>query len=140
VNGLLSKEKKLVQGVQLRTAYRVYLCLLRSRRASAKDIQKSMEFSTVAQAKYHLKRLVELGLAKEEENELFTGTDRRFGILRFFFRIRRSVFPMSLFYCAFFGILTAFLFLRSPTIEILLMGTLITAKEVADTYVFYSML
>lgn len=137
---LLDEERELVKDVQLRTAYRVYLCLLKSRTASAKDIQKAMEFPTVAQAKYHLKRLMDLGLAKEDENEMFTGTNRRFGILRFFFRIRNSIFPLSLFYSAFFGVLTVFLFLRSSTMEILLLGALITSKEIADTYTFYAML
>jgi hypothetical protein len=140
VSELFEKERALVRGVQLRTAYRVYMCLLRSRAASAKDIQEAMAFSTPAQAKYHLKRLVDLGLAKEDGDATYRATERKFGILRFFFRIRNSVMPMSLFYSAFFGILTVFLFLRSPTIEILLMGALITAKEVADTYTFYAML
>jgi hypothetical protein len=137
---LLEKERALVRGVQLRTAYRVYLCLLKSREASIKDVQKAMEFPTPAQAKYHLKRLVELGLAKENGDATFRAADRRFGILRFFFRIRDSVYPMSLFYSVFFGVLTGFLFLRSPTVEILLLGGLVTAKEIADTYTFYVLL
>jgi hypothetical protein len=136
----LEKERVLVRGVQLRTAYRVYLCLLKSRGASVKDVQKAMQFPTAAQAKYHLKRLVELGLAREEEGATYSATNRRFGILRFFFRIRKSVFPMSLFYSLFFGVLTFFLFLRSPTIEVLLLGALVTVKEIADTFMFYSIL
>ena len=137
---MLEKERVLVKDVQLRTAYRVYLCLLKSRKASAKDIQKAMDFPTVAQAKYHLKRLIDLGLAKEEENDMFTGTDRRFGMLRFFFRIRNSIFPLSIFYSVFFGLLTAVLFFRSLSVEVLLLGGLITTKEIADTYTFYAML
>jgi len=140
VSSLLEKERVLVKDVQLRTAYRVYLCLLKSRKASAKDIQKAMDFPTVAQAKYHLKRLIDLGLAKEEENDMFTGTDRRFGMLRFFFRIRNSIFPLSIFYSVFFGLLTAVLFFRSLSVEVLLLGGLITTKEIADTYTFYAML
>lgn len=140
VSSLLEKERKLVRGVQLRTAYRVYLCLLKSRVASIKDIQKAMEFPTTAQAKYHLKKLVDLGLAKEDEDAMFRATERRFGILRFFFRVRNSIFPISLFYSVFFGLLTVFLFLRSPSIEVLLLGALITSKEVADTYTFFAML
>lgn len=140
MSSLLEKERVLVKDVQLRTAYRVYLCLLKSRKASAKDIQKAMDFPTVAQAKYHLKRLIDLGLAKEEENDMFTGTDRRFGMLRFFFRIRNSIFPLSIFYSVFFGLLTAVLFFRSLSVEVLLLGGLITTKEIADTYTFYAML
>lgn len=136
---MLEKERNLVNNVQLRTAYRVYLNLLRLRAASAKDIQKSMEFPTTAQAKYHLKKLVDLGLAEQGEDGAFTATGRKFGILRFFFRFRNSIFPMSVFYGAFFGSLTILLFLRSPSLEVLLLGALITSKEVADTYMFFAM-
>jgi hypothetical protein len=136
---LLEKERKLVNTVQLRTAYRVYLNLLRLRAASAKDIQKSMEFPTTAQAKYHLKKLVDLGLAEQGENGAFTATERKFGILRFFFRFRNSIYPMSAFYSVFFGLVTTLLFLRSPSVEVLLLGALITSKEVADTYMFFTM-
>ncbi len=140
VSSLLEKERELVRDVQLRTAYRVYLCLLKSRTASAKDIQRPMGFPTVAQAKYHLKKLVDLGLAKEREDGTYEATERKFGILRFFFRIRNSILPLSLFYSAFFGLLTLVLLFRSPSIEILLLGGLITTKEIADTYMFYAML
>lgn len=135
---LLEREKELVNGVQLRTGYRVYLCLLKLRAASVKDVQKSMDFPTTAQAKYHLKKLVDLGLAKADE-DVYRATGKRFGLLRFFFTVRHSILPISLFYSVFFGILTAMLFLRSPSVEILLLGGLITSKEVADTYVFYAM-
>jgi hypothetical protein len=137
---LLEKERKLVNDVQLRTGYRVYLSLLRLRAASIKDIQESMKFPTTGQAKYHLKRLVDLGLAKQDENGTFRVTERKFGMLRFLFRVRNSVFPMSAFYSAFFALLTVFLFLKSPTVEVLLLGVLITSKEVVDTYIFFSML
>jgi hypothetical protein len=133
------KERDLVQNVQFRTGFRVYLHLLKLRSASAKDIQKAMGFPTPAQAKYHLKRLVELGLATEDERA-YGVVERRFGILRFFFKARYSIFPMSLFYSVFFGLLTVFLFLRSPSIEIALLGGLITSKELADTYSFFRMI
>lgn len=136
----MKRERELVRGVQLRTGYRVYLCLLKLREASVKDIQKAMEFPTTAQGKYHLERLVDLGLAQEREDGMFRATERRFGILRFFFRLRNSVLPMSLFYSVFFASLTAFLFLRSPTIEVLLLGALITSKEVADTYTYFAIM
>jgi hypothetical protein len=137
---LLKKERELVRGVQLRTAYRVYVCLLESRAASIKDVQKAMGFHSSAQARFHLNSLVDLGLAEEDVNATFRVKDRRFGILRFFVRVRNSLYPMSLFYSVFFAAVTLFLFLRTPTVEILLLGALITAKEIADTYMFYTML
>lgn len=135
-----SNEKKLVRAIQLRTGFRVYLCLLRLRRASTKDVQKALEFRAPAQARYHLRRLVELGLAREEENANFSVVKRKFGILRFFFKVRNAIFPMSLFYSVFFASLTVFLYLRSPSIEIVLLGALITIKEAADTYSYFDLL
>jgi hypothetical protein len=135
----LEHEKDLVRGVQFRTGFRVYLHLLKLRSASTKDIQKAMGFPTPAQAKYHLKRLVELGLAREDESG-YSVVEKRFGVLRFFFKARNSIFPLSLFYSIFFGLLTVLLFLRSPSIEIALLGGLITTKELADTYSYFRML
>lgn len=140
VNGLLEKERGLVQDIQFKTGFRVYLCLLKLRIASIKDVQKAMKFPTPAQAKYHLKKLVELGLAKENENATYAVSERKFGVLRFFFKARNSIFPMSFFYSLFFAVLTVLLFLRSQSIEVALLGVLITSKEVADTYSFYGML
>lgn len=135
-----NKEKKLVRAIQLRTGFLVYLSLMKLKRTSTKDVQKAMEFLAPAQAKYHLKKLVELGLAKEEENGSFRVVERKFGILRFFFKAGSSIFPMSLFYCIFFAGLTGFLYLRSPSIEIALLGALITSKEAADTYSYLDLL
>jgi hypothetical protein len=137
---LLENERKLVNDVQLRTGYRVYLSLLRLRAASVKDIQESMKFATTGQAKYHLKRLADLGLAVQDENGTYRVTERKFGMLRFLFRVRNSVFPMSAFYSAFFAFLTILLFLKSPSAEVLLLGCLVTVKEIVDTYIFFSML
>lgn len=139
VSRMSEQEKDLVQDVQFRTGFRVYLHLLKRRSASTKDIQKAMGFPTPAQAKYHLKRLVELGLAREDESA-FSVVEKRFGILRFFFKARNSIFPMSLFYSVFFGLLTVLLFLRSPSVEVALLGGLITSKELADTYSFFRMI
>ena len=139
VGAMLDMEKERVQGIQLRTGFRVYLCLLKLRTASTKEIQKAMKFPTSGQAKYHLKKLVELGLAKED-GATFRVVERRFGILRFCFKIRNSILPMSLFYCFFFAILTVFLLLRLPSVEVALLGLLVVSKEAADTYSFFGLL
>ena len=108
--------------------------------ASIRDIQKAMGFPTPAQAKYHLKKLVELGLAKEDENANFTVIERRFGILRLFVKFGNAVIPMSLCYSVFFGALTVFLYARSPSIELALLGAMITSKELVDTYCLFTTL
>jgi len=140
VGSLLAQERELVRDVQFKTIFRVYLCLLRLKEASTKDVQKAMAFPTPAQAKYHLKRLVEIGLVKQNDEGNFRVMQRKFGVLRFFFKTRNWIIPMSLFYTVFFAVVTGFLFLRSPSLELVLLGTLITAKEAVDTYSYFAML
>jgi hypothetical protein len=137
---LLTQERELVREVQFKTIFRVYLCLLKHKQASTKDVQKAMAFPTPAQAKYHLKRLAEIGLVKQESDGKFTVARRKFGVLRFFFKARGRMIPMSFFYAAFFACVSLFLFMRVPSFEIAFLGILITAKEAVDTYSYYSML
>jgi hypothetical protein len=137
---MVLQEKEFVQDVQFKTIYRVYLCVLKRGESSIKDVQKDMLFTTPAQARYHLKRLVELGLIIQADNGNFKVAKKKFGILRFFFKIRNSVVPMSLFYAGFFAVCTVLFYLRNPSIELLLLGVLITAKETADTYSYFAML
>jgi hypothetical protein len=140
VEALLAREKELVRDVQFKTIFRVYLCLLKLKEASTKDVQKAMAFPTPAQAKYHLKRLAEIGLVKQSGEGDFAVVNRKFGVLRFFFKTKSWMIPMSLFYAVFFAGVTGFLFFRSPSLELALLGALITAKEVVDTYTYFAML
>lgn len=137
---MLTQERELVREVQFKTIFRVYLCLLKHKQASTKDVQKAMAFPTPAQAKYHLKRLAEIGLVRQDADGNFSVARRKFGVLRFFFKARNRMIPMSFFYAVFFAGVTLFLFLRTPSFEIAFLGTLITAKEAVDTYSYYAML
>lgn len=134
------QERELVRDVQFKTIFRVYLCLLKRSEGSIKDIQRAMLFTTPAQAKYHLKRLCEIGLVIQTEDGNYRVARKKFGVLRFFFEARSRMVPMSLFYAVFFALSTVLLYLRNPTFEILLLGALITVKEAADTYSYFAML
>lgn len=137
---MLTQEKELIRDVQYKTIFRVYLCLLKHKELSIKDVQKAMLFTTPAQAKYHLKRLVEIGLVSQGENGNFKVTRRKFGLLRFFFELKNRVIPMSVFYALFFASCTILFYLRTPTLEILLLGGLITVKEAAESISYFAML
>ncbi len=137
---MLSQERDLVREVQFKTIFRVYLCVLKRKEVSAKDVQKAMMFTTPAQAKYHLKRLVEMGLVGQSENGTFRVTGRKFGLLRFFFEVRGHMIPMSVFYAVFFALCTFLFYLRTPSVEVLLLGGLITVKEVAESIPYLSAL
>ncbi len=137
---MLNQEKELIRDVQYKTIFRVYLCLRKRREVSIKDVQKAMLFTTPAQAKYHLKKLAEIGLVIQTESGKFKVTRRKFGLLRFFFEIKNLMIPMSVFYALFFALCTVLFYLRTPTLEVLLLGGLITAKEAVESISYFTML
>jgi hypothetical protein len=58
---------------------------------------------------------------------------KKFAFLGFFFEIGGHMIPMSAFYAVFFALTTALLYVRTPTLEIMLLGTLITIKELVNS-------
>jgi len=137
---MLPQEKDIVRDVQFKTVFRVYLCLLKLKNASTKDVQRAMMFPTPAQAKYHLRRLAEIGLVAQLDDGNFRAVSRKFGILRFFFKFKNRILPMSLFYAVFFSLVTLLLYFRAPSLELILLAGLVVAKEAADTYSYFAML
>ncbi len=130
----------MIRDVQYKTIFRVYLCLLKHKEVSVKDVQKALLFTTPAQAKYHLKRLAELGLVSQTENGNFRVTRRKFGLLRFFFELKNHLIPMSVFYALFFGLCTVLFYMRTPTLEVVLLGSLVTLKEAVESISYFTML
>lgn len=141
VSYMIPNEKRLLMEVQFKTIFRAYICLLKLDEATSKDLQKAMAFATPTQAKYHLKKLLEIGLVKQGTGEdSYEVVNRRFGILRFFFKIRARLIPTSIFYAAFFFTVTVMLFFRAPYVEIVFLGGLIVAKEFVEAYLHLLML
>ena len=133
-------EKRLLTDVQFKTIFRAYICLLKLEKATSKDLQRAMGFATPTQAKYHLKKLLELGLVNQTPNvDSYEPVNRRFGVLRFFFKVRTRLIPTSVFYAAFFSGVTLLLFLRAPYVEVIFLGSLIVAKELVEAYLYLPM-
>lgn len=135
-----ASEEKLVRDAQFKTIFRVYVTMLRLRKASVREVQRAMGFATPSQARYHLKRLNEYGLVVEDELGNCRVVSKRFGMLRFYMKTERWILPLSLFYSGFFAVLTAALFLRSGSLELLILGAMMTVKELIDTYSFFKAL
>lgn len=126
--------------VQFKTIFRAYVCLLKLDKATSKDLQKAMAFATPTQAKYHLTKLLELGLVKHVAGDgSYEVVNRKFGVLRFFFKVRTRLIPTSLFYAVFFFAVTMLLFLRTPYLELIFLGCLIVVKEVVEAYLYAPM-
>ncbi len=131
------KEDELAREAQFKTVFRVYVSMLRLRKATPRDVQRVMGFATPSQARYHLKKLSDYGLVAEDEPGSYRVVSRRFGMLRFYLKTRRWMIPLSLFYMIVFAALTVVLFARTDRIELLFLGSLMVAKQAIDTYSFF---
>ncbi len=96
------------------TTLRVYRFLYREGRpTNIHDVQRGLGLSSASVAQYHLKKLLQAGLVKEQ-NEGYV-VDRM--VFENMIRIRRAVIPFQIAYAVFFGTLLAVLliFLRNTS-------------------------
>jgi DNA-binding transcriptional ArsR family regulator len=135
-----ASDEQLVRDAQFKTVFRVYLTMLRLKKANVREVQRAMGFATPSQAAHHLKRLNHYGLVTEDEHGNYQVVSRRFGMLRFYIKTERFILPLSLFFAIFFGAVTAIFYLRSANLELLVLGGMITIKEAVDTYSFFKAL
>jgi len=76
--------------------FRVYLYMLKMKRARTRDVQRSLGFSSPRLAAHHLEKLNELGLV-EKENFHYRVVPKSFGVLKLFFVLDRWILPKSFF-------------------------------------------
>jgi len=91
--------------------FRVYLLMLRVREASARDVAHQLGFSSPALAVHHLKKMNGLKLVKKDKYGVYHVIPQKFGILKFFFVVRKFIIPRSFFYALLYGVLAVFSFL-----------------------------
>lgn len=90
------------------TTLRVYRLLYRSGKPlNLHDIQRVLELSSPSVSQYHVRKLLQAGLIREQENGYVV--DRI--IFENMIRIRRSVIPVQIGYCVFFATLLVVLFI-----------------------------
>ena len=98
------------------TTYRVYRYLLKQRGpAGISDVQKGLGLSSPSVAQYHIKKLLRLGLIREEQEGYLV--DKM--VLENVVRIRRVSVPTQTGYLAFFGVtfFVLLVFLRPDAIN-----------------------
>ena len=91
--------------------FRIYLLMLRVKKASARDIAYQLGFSSPALAVHHLEKLNGLKLVKKDRYGVYHVIPRKFGMLKFFFVVRKFIVPRSFFYTLLYGVMAAFSFL-----------------------------
>jgi len=97
------------------TTYKVYRYIVRqSRPVGISDVQKGLGLSSPSVSQYHIRKLLQLGLIREEQG----GYVIERMVLENIVRIGRMSFPVQTGYVAFFGValLIMFVFLRPATI------------------------
>lgn len=76
--------------------FRVYLYMLRKKRARVRDVQRDLGFSSPRLAAHHLEKLKGLGLV-EKENFHYQVVPKSFGVLKLFFVLDRWILPKTFF-------------------------------------------
>lgn len=105
----------------------VYLLMLRVKEASARDIAYQLGFSSPALAVHHLEKLNGLKLVKKDRYGVYHVVPRRFGVLKFFFVVRKFIIPRSFFYAVLYGVIAVF-------------SVFVLSGAVRDTALFFSLL
>ncbi len=123
--------------------FRVYLYMLRVKRARTRDVQRSLGFSSPRLAAHHLEKLNELGLV-EKENFHFRVVPKSFGVLRLFFVLDRWILPKSFFLVVIFLTMSVTVYMlraQHPySVMVLLLSLVGLAVSIYLTAQFYRLL
>lgn len=87
--------------------FRVYLLMLKMKNTSARDVQRTLGFSSTWLATHHLEKLEKLGLVRKDHYGQYHVIRRQFGILRFFIVTGRWIVPRMLFFVFMFAVMAA---------------------------------
>jgi predicted DNA-binding transcriptional regulator len=88
---------------------RVYVYVVTHRKCGVREVQRALHFSSSSLAQYHLGKLVDLGLVKENSGEYLLAEEVKTDVLKDFLRVGTFIVPRFIFYAVFFTIVTAFL-------------------------------
>ena len=88
---------------------RVYVYALKTRRVGVREVQRALGMSNPSLAQYHLNKLYDLGLVREENGEYEVAEEVKVDLMRDLLRIGTILIPRFVFYAIFFSILTAYL-------------------------------
>lgn len=112
-----STDAELREALQGKTL-RVYLALLDSSDpVGAREIQRTLNYSSVNVAVHHLDKLCRVGLATKDEHGRYFATRKvNIGIMDLFMNLGRIRFPRLLFYAAFFAAFSIMYFTTAPVV------------------------
>jgi hypothetical protein len=88
---------------------RVYVYVLKKGRVGVREVQRSLGFSNPSLAQYHLNKLKELGLVREDGGEYEVVSEVRVEVLRDFLRFGTLLVPRFVMYAVIFTVFTVYL-------------------------------
>jgi len=107
--------------------FQVYLLMLKVKKASGREVARQLGFSSPSLAVHHLEKLKGLKLVNKDRYGVYHVVPSRFGVLKFFFVVRRFVIPRSFFYAVLYGVTAVF-------------SVFVLSGAVRDTALFFSLL
>jgi len=98
---------------------RVYWTLLKSETGTmgVREVQRALKFSSPTLAAYHLRKLEELGLVKNERGDYHLIKEVKVGVLKEFMRLGAVMLPRYTLYATMFTALLAFYLLQFKEIS-----------------------
>lgn len=134
------KSERLLGKEVVGTTFKVYLYLLKVKRASSREVYHSLEMSSPWLATYHLNKLCDLQLLNKDVNGVYHINPKRFGLLRFFVITGKWIIPRTFFYTLLFLSMAIYFLFSLPekwnviAFSFLLIPTLI---NIFETVLFY---
>jgi hypothetical protein len=108
-------EKGKVEAQLKGNTLRVYVYTLRKGKVGVREVQRSLAFSNPSLAQYHLNKLKELGLVRDENGEYEVVNEIKVDVMRGFLRVGTLIVPRFIFYAVFFTVFTLYLGIVSLT-------------------------
>jgi hypothetical protein len=88
---------------------RVYVYALKKDKVGVREVQRALGLSNPSLSQYHLNKLRELGLLREDNGEYAVVGEVKVDVMRDFLRIGSSLIPRFVFYAVFFSIIAVFM-------------------------------
>lgn len=102
-------EKSKVEAQLRGNTLRVYVYALKKGRVGVREVQRSLALSNSSLAQYHLNKLAELGLVRDENGEYVIVNEVKVDVMRGFLRVGTLMVPRFTFYAVFFTVFAAYL-------------------------------
>lgn len=101
-------DKAIIESKLKGNTLRVYIFALRRRKVGVREVQRGLGMSNPSLAQYHLNKLVEMGLLKENNGEYEISDEIKVDVMKDFLLLGSLLVPRFVFYAAFFSVFSIY--------------------------------